>query len=68
MAQQLARLVSQLAEAQAEAGRRSRLLAVIAELEGARAECAWLDAYNRDDARYKARAGRPPLQPELAAG
>lgn len=64
VAQQLARVVSQITDAQAEAARRSTLLAAVAELEGARAECAWLEAYNRDDGRYKAR--RPPARPQCA--
>lgn len=55
VAQQLARTAKQVADAAAEAERRSELLAAWRELEEARAECAWLDAYDKDDARYKAR-------------
>ena len=55
MAEQLAKVVKQVVDAEAEAARRGALLRAVEELQGARAECAWLCAYDADDARYKAR-------------
>ena len=57
VAEQLAKAVKQVADAEAEAARRGALLRAAEELQGARAECAWLAAYDADDARYK--AGHP---------
>ena len=55
VAEQLAKVAQQVVDAEAEAARREGLLRAVEELQGARAECAWLTAYDADDARYKAR-------------
>jgi hypothetical protein len=43
----------QASAAAAEAAKRQELLAAVAELDGARAEAAWLAAYEQDEDRYK---------------
>ena len=67
VAEQLAKVAKQVVDAEAEAARRGPLLRAAEELQGARAECAWLCAYDADDARYKARQPDrvpcPPLCP-----
>ena len=55
MAEVLAKVVKQVSDAEAEAERRSGILAAIDDLQTMRAECAWLTEYDRDDSRYKVR-------------
>jgi len=43
----------QASAAAAEAAKRPELLSAVAELDGARAEAAWLAAYEQDEDRYK---------------
>ncbi len=57
----LAKVARQASAAAADAAKRQELLAAVAELDGARAEAAWLAAYEQDEDRYK-------VSPLLGAG
>ena len=53
MSEALAKVVQQLAEACAAAQRRSGMLAQLEEVETARSEWRWLQAYEQDAGRFK---------------
>ena len=60
MAEVMARVAEQVREAEDEAERRSPILTALEDIACMRTECAWLAAYEKDDARFKAGLRQAP--------